>query len=161
MEIEFDKNGLIVPRKIIDLPYEDLERIFVLERKKSQYRAVLYNKYLQYLEDIQTKIGVITFQFINGSFVTLKKKPKDIDIVTFIDYRIYRQKEKEIESLLEKWDLIAEIDGYIVPRSYPGHPFFIQAQLTFEYWKELFSSTRRNKKGEKFQKGFLKITFNE
>jgi len=161
MKVEFDENGLIVPNEIIDLPYDDLERIFVLEREEPQHRAELYKQYLQYLEDIQTKIGAITFQFINGSFVTLKEKPKDIDIVTFIDYRIYRQKEEQIESLSAKWDLIEQIDGYIVPRSYPGHPLFIQAQLILEYWKELFRSTRRNEKGEQFQKGFLKITFNE
>ena len=91
----------------------------------------------------------------------MKDKPNDIDVVSFIDYRVYGKCEEKISPLMEKWKIEGNVDGYIVARSYPGHPHFIFAQLTYEYWKDLFSQTEPNAKKEIFRKGLIKINFYE
>jgi len=34
---------------------------------------------------------------VDGSFVTLKENPKDIDVVTFLDWEVYELREKALE----------------------------------------------------------------
>lgn len=160
MQLKFDDNGLL-NAGIYDLSIEELELIFVKEQKEKVHRNRLFQQYLLYINDIKNRVGTILFQFINGSFTTLKDKPNDIDIVTFLDYRIFRDAKEEVNYLAEKWDSIQEIDGYIIPKSYPGHPLFIQSQLTYEYWFELFSLSRSNESGAGKKKGFIKINFHE
>jgi len=161
MKLQFDKHGLITPKEIIELSLGDFERIFVRERKEKVHRQQIFDEYLRHNEQIQQEIGAILFQFVNGSFTTLKAKPNDIDVVSFIDYRIYRGKEKEIESFKDRKKKGDKVDGYIIVRSYPGHPQFILAQLQYEYWKDLFTQTKPNKKNKAFSKGLIKINFHE
>ena len=161
MKIQFDQNGLIIPKTIMDISLSDLEQIFVNERKEKIHRKKIFEQYLLHNEQIQQQVGDILFQFVNGSFTTLKEKPNDVDVVTFIDYRIFRSKEKAIDLLSKSWNGITEIDAYIIPKSYPGHPLFIQSQLMYEYWKTLFSRTREDDSGKRLEKGLLKINFHE
>ncbi|MFK7933218.1 MAG: hypothetical protein AB8G22_06885 [Saprospiraceae bacterium] len=105
------------------------------------------------------EIGKILFQFVNGSFTTLKAKPKDIDVVSFIDYRIYMKFEEQIIDLCNKWNEVEELDIAILPQSYPGHPLFIQAQLAYEFWTSLFSRTRQDENRKRLPKGLIKINY--
>lgn len=82
MKIQFDKHGLITPKEIIELSLDDFERIFVKERKAKVHRQQIFNEYLRNNEQIQQEVGAILFQFVNGSFTTLKDKPNDIDVVS-------------------------------------------------------------------------------
>lgn len=160
MNIKFDKHELITPKEIIELSLADFERIFVKERTEKEHRQAIFEEYLRHNEQIKQEVGAIIFQFVNGSFTTLKDKPNDIDVVSFVDYRIYRKKEEqilELENLFEKFE---KLDIHIIPKSYPGHPSFIEIQLMYEYWKALFSRTRELN-GTRLGKGLIKINFYE
>lgn len=98
---------------------------------------------------------------MNGSFTTLKAKPNDIDVVSFIDYRIYRKNEERILEFEEYLNQSKALDIHIIPLSYPGHPGFIEIQLMYEYWKALFSRTREENFGRRIGKGLIKIDFYE
>ncbi len=161
MELQFDEHGLITPKKIIELSLVDFERIFVKERTETVHRQKIFEEYLRHNEQIQKEIGPILFQFLNGSFTTLKAKPNDIDVVSFIDYRVFRGQEQNISSLMEAWKAKGSVDGYISARSYPGHPHFILTQLNYEYWKDLFTQTKPNNENQRFLKGLIKINFYE
>jgi len=100
MELQFDKHGLIIPKEIIELSLVDFEHIFVKERKEKVHRQAIFEEYVRHNEQIQKEIGPILFQFVNGSFTTLKNKPNDIDVVSFIDYRVYNKKVEAMENLL-------------------------------------------------------------
>ena len=161
MDIQFNEHELITPKEIITLSLDNFERIFVKEQQEKAHRQKIFDQYLQHNEQIQKEIGAILFQFVNGSFTTLKAKPRDIDVVSFIDYPIYRKHEEKISPILEKWKIEANIDGYIAARSYPGHPHFIYTQLNYEYWKDLFTQSKPNEKKDTFSKGLIKINFYE
>jgi len=159
MEITFDEHGLIQPKEIIEISVEKLHHIFVEEREEKSYREKLFQRYLTYTASIEKNIGKILFQFVNGSFSTLKEKPKDIDLVSFIHYSDYKSKQAEIELFLSDWENVVEIDGFIAPFSYSGHPHFIESQLSYEYWKSLYSFTRKQENGQSLSKGLIKINF--
>lgn len=160
MNIEFDKHGLITPKEIMELSLGDFERIFVKERVAKDHRQQIFDEYLRHNEQIKKEVGAILFQFVNGSFTTLKDKPNDIDVVSFVDYRIYRKKEEKILELESQFDKFDKLDIHIIPKSYPGHPSFIEIELMHEYWKALFSRTREVN-GTRLGKGLIKINFYE
>ncbi len=101
MELQFDEHGLLTPKEIIELSLVDFEHIFVKERKGKIHRQQIFEQYLKHNQQIEKEIGNILFQFVNGSFTTLKIKPNDIDVVSFIDYRVFRKSEDKISPLME------------------------------------------------------------
>ena len=96
-------------------------------------------------------------QYINGSFVTKKENPKDIDIVTFLDFEVYEKREKS-KSLDKFWSFSLEdkgIDAYLV-RDYPKeHSLHYKTLELKEVWDDLYSMRKRRQPS----KGFLKIIF--
>ena len=161
MELQFDEHGLITPKEIIELSLVDFERIFVKERKEKAHRQTIFEEYVKHNEQIQKEIGPMLFQFVNGSFTTLKAKPNDIDVISFIDYRVFRGKEEKASNMMATWKSKGKVDGYSAAKSYPGHPHFIITQLNYEYWKDLFTLTKPNDHNQHFRKGLIQINFHE
>jgi len=157
--IQFDKNGYIVPYEIIEVSLADFEKFFVSGLVEEKRRKEIFEVYLRYLSELFETVGKEFFQLVDGSFTTTKELPRDIDLTTFVDYRIYKQNFGAIQKLSEKWNRERMIDSYLVPISYPGHPHFAETQLTFEYWKSLFSFSRRESPNQ--SKGLIKINFHQ
>ncbi len=155
----FDEHGFITPYEIVEISLKEFEEIFVNSREERHYRGDLFRNYLEYLEAIKNIIGQEFFQLVNGSFTTLKLKPKDIDFVTFVDYRVLRNCEDAVNALTESGKERFGLDGFFAPHSKPGHSYFMHAQLIFEYWRNLFSFTRSDDKGHFLPKGVIKMTF--
>lgn len=52
-------------------------------------RKELFDAFIKYNEDFKKNCNLeVLHQWVNGSYVTKKAKPGDIDLVTFLDYRI-------------------------------------------------------------------------
>lgn len=91
------------------------------------------------------------YQWINGSFVTRKARPKDIDVVSFINHEVYAGIEPQFRELRLKY---SGVDAYFV-RVYPeGHSRRFITQFDQIEWRHLFSTDRRRRK-----KGFIQINF--
>jgi hypothetical protein len=98
--------------------------------------------------------------WVDGSFVTHKRTPNDLDIVVFIDSDRIDQKHDLFQSQLshEHLQTIYRIDAYWV-KVYPeSHPFYHHTLADKAYWLNLFTRTYRNRQGVSFKKGFLDIT---
>jgi hypothetical protein len=99
-------------------------------------------------------------QWINGSFVTQKKNPQDIDLVTFIDYKVIGQLGNRLDDFKagQSW-ITYEVDAYIIPVYPQGHVQFKFTEFDLAEWLDLFSHTKLNRNGQKFEKGFLEIFY--
>lgn len=159
--IQFDKQGYLFPHEIIELSLVDFEANFVLNLPDKDRRKEIFELYLQYLSELFEVVGKEFYQLVNGSFTTKKELPGDIDLTTFVDYRICRDCEDEIISFGNKWENKRLIDCYIVPISYQGHPRFLQSQLAYEYWENLYSMSKPDEKGDSKPKGLIKINFSK
>ncbi|MCU0471309.1 MAG: hypothetical protein MUF58_22260 [Arcicella sp.] len=151
--MQFDENGFLQPYEIIQISVEDLEKIFVWndDRKK------LFDEYLDYIIFLkQFELGSF-FQWIDGSFISTKIKPNDIDIVTFIEFKEHEQHYKEIAKLQHQF---SSLDTYFV-KVYPqNHPSAFLYELDKTEWNFQFSFSRKNPKtGKSFKKGFVQINF--
>lgn len=154
--MDFDNYGHLVPYDIIDTDLAAFERIFVTDFTHSSTRSGIFEAYLNYLSDLKQIIGGGFYQWIDGSFTTLKRNPNDIDLVTFVDFGTYQRYEKQLEEVRKiRFRRGNKIDGYFV-KCYPETHH--QRQL-FEFdrlqWQFDFGRSFVNKR----EKGIIQINF--
>jgi len=151
--MQFDENGFLTPFKIIETDFEEFKETFVTNTR----REYLFEEYFRFLQTLQGLGLGSFFQWINGSFVTQKNAPKDMDVVTFIDYRNLSSKT---EKALPKIFRTETLDCYFVV-SYPEeHKSYNLYKMDRAEWYFLFSTTRRDMKtGKTWNKGFVQLNF--
>lgn len=79
----FDQNGNLSAGFIRGTIGEFKER-FVVEFENSRTRGDIFNRYIDYCERMEY-LEVAIKQWVDGSYVTNKENPNDIDLVTHID----------------------------------------------------------------------------
>ena len=69
---------------IHDMSLAELKTKFVDKFPHSNRRKAIFDRFSSYVSNLLT-IGIITEVWLNGSFVTSKEEPGDIDAVAFFD----------------------------------------------------------------------------
>jgi hypothetical protein len=143
----FDENGYLTPYEPILVDYETFVKSFV----NNEYRALIFREYKDMLEALFTLSKSTFQQWINGSFVTLKPRPKDIDVVTFIDYQVYSEQEELLGEIRRKY---SKVDAYFIKHYPMHHPMRFITDFDRVEWLHLFSTDRRRR-----PKGFIELNF--
>lgn len=160
--ILFDENGFLTPyNTATSVKLTDIEAYLVKPFPNSTTRQGLYSHYIDYVLDLQNNICPDFVQWINGSFVSQKENPQDIDLVTFIPHTIFEQFEKTLQNYkglaLKK---AKGLDAYLLPLYPEEHKLHYLNELNYQEWRILFSHTRRSPRTNKsFSKGYLSLTF--
>ena len=157
--INFDENGYLLPYEGIEISMETLERIFVNEIPGSKTRKRLFNNYLDYTIQFQQKVFPYFEQWVNGSFVTHKPNPRDIDIVTFLDFEVFKLRESHLDQFLSFTLEGKGIDAYIVPVYPVGHSLHGLGERLKAQWLNRFSFAKADNEDRILPKGFVKIKF--
>jgi hypothetical protein len=92
--LQFDEKGHLIPYDIIELTLAEFEVFFVEGLEDRAHRRGLFDNYLRYLEALKAVVEAPFYQWVDGSFVTLKSSPKDIDVLTFIEYEKLNVKKR-------------------------------------------------------------------
>ncbi|MEM1120570.1 MAG: hypothetical protein AAGJ18_08970 [Bacteroidota bacterium] len=154
-KLTFDKNGYLVPYKMIEVDLATLKFNFVDAFPNSKRRQWLFDNYLRFLYKFQDNVFTYFEQWIDGSFISQKENPKDIDLVTFLDYSIYEKRGEKVLNDFWKFSLEDQyIDSYIVkeyPKDHPKYSVFLSEK---NLWIDRYSTTRTDE-----PKGFLKLVF--
>ena len=162
--MEFDNSGYLFPYKVIETDLETFESIFVSNFESSNTRKKLFQNYLSYIYDFKNQISENFYQWIDGSFVTSKLNPNDIDIVTFLKANIYQDKTSKLFDFQgEKLKKEQKLDCYFV-KEYPvDHKNYeIITHLDSLYWLDSFSKAKlkpNERIGKRHSKGIIKINF--
>lgn len=161
-KLEFDFRGNLKPYDKIELDYEEFVTIFFNGFQESLTRQKIHEQYIQYLKAFQEEITKDFVQWVDGSFISNKLNPKDIDFVTLIDYDVYKAKEKLIESKFRKFGFnnnFKMIDAYAI-KYYPiDHQKHKITDYDLVYWRNWFGETKKNRARKKFPKGFIELKF--
>lgn len=164
MNLSFDVKGYLKPYKKIEIRFGEFKHIFVDNFDKSSSRHQLFKNYEKYITAFNKEITTNYVQWIDGSFVTAKENPKDIDFVTLINFDIFEENEQLIESKfrLKGASITFEgIDAYTL-KVYPEHHKRRRiTEFDKSYWLNWFSETKKNRLKKKFPKGFVEIKFGE
>ena len=147
--IAFDSKGNLPSGKPIQMDLTDLEQHFVF----NLHRHKQFEQYRLYLDELKMLINLPFEQWVDGSFATLKEKPNDIDVVSFIPNDIYQKQEKQLAKL--KKAFYPTLDVYHVCNYSENHRNFVHSQSDRIEWLHLFSRGR----GQKSNKGFITINF--
>jgi hypothetical protein len=97
--LEFDTKGYLKPASPIEVDFKMFEEIFVT----NPYRQQLYEHYIAYLNELKNTIDGHFEQWIDGSFVSKKLKPNDIDILTFVPSSIYTLVDAHLYELKQQY----------------------------------------------------------
>ena len=161
--ITFDEHGYLI--KHYDLNISQFKELFVDKwSRETSTRYAIFEIFEKYLTDFQTTITPDFDMWIDGSFVTQKSNPQDIDFVSFIDHTIYDEKEQLLDNQFRKYgakNFYGQlIDAYICVVHPSNHEKAIITQSDERYWLNQFSYTKPNRQNKKYSKGFIKMKFN-
>jgi hypothetical protein len=146
--INFDEQGYLTPYDVQEITLKDFEESFATNESR-QSLLVEYNAFIEYLNSL----GINNFyQWIDGSFVTKKTTPRDIDVVSFIETKEFKMNEKEL-LLLSK--MFQNIDCYFVEVFLRDDKKYFITETDTSYWFHLFQGTRK----PRVKKGFVQINF--
>jgi len=114
--------------------------------------------------------GLAGMQWVDGSFVTAKAEPSDLDVVTFCDYDLLNRLSPIIEPFYAR-ALSAEKDGvrnygcdtYAVPACAADHAYFPVFEKWRVYWRKYFATVRDPVTGRTIaeDKGFVSLPFGD
>ena len=156
----FNQSGLLVPGSVISSNLNELELEFVTNIPTPE-RITHFEGYKKYSNSLKKLCGNESLvQWIDGSFVTKEPMPKDIDLVTFIDFNLITN----LGNLLQSFKYPAsetnfQVDAYIVAVYPIQHKKYYLYQHDRAYWIDQFDTSRRNRKGNRYTKGFLEIIY--
>lgn len=159
MVINFGDNGFIKPYEVISCDIPTLEKYFVDAFPNSKTRYQLYINYRKYTEDLKSRVSQELVQWINGSFISKKQNPNDIDLVTFIPYKLYEVRESYLENF---WTFNREdegLDSYLVKWYPEEHHLNHRTREQMSEWQKTYRFTKPNNDDVKFPKGFLQLKF--
>lgn len=158
--LEFDTKGFLIPDNVIHSSLQELEQVFV-EGMKTGERKKHFEAYLNYSKELKKLCGDIELiQWIDGSFITKKEDPNDIDLVTFVDF----ESTKAIHHLLDNFGkelskTMYGVDAYIVYTYLLDDKRYFLFQSDKARWVHKFTKTKANRRGQVFKKGFLEVIF--
>jgi hypothetical protein len=157
--LNFDSKGNLKPYKPILCGVKDLKEHLV-DNIESTTRKDNYDKYIKYSSDLKALTGCEIKQWINGSFVTQKINPKDIDLISFLDHETIKKLGTKLDPFKPKisWTTYG-VDAYILEVYPPNHQFLNFTTSDIAQWTEWFGQTRVTRNGIKNKKGFLEIIY--
>jgi hypothetical protein len=99
--IQFDEYGHIFPHQIIELTLPEFQAFFVDGLSDQNHRRELFERYLVFVEDLKRAFQVPFIQWVDGSFITRKEFPGDIDVVTFLPYDVVTKKAVSVQHFIK------------------------------------------------------------
>lgn len=158
--LKFDGRGNLIPYQVIRSSVHELKK-YLVEEIESTTRIDSYEKYVKYSNDLKGLLdGIEIRQWINGSFVTKKKNPKDIDFVTFLNSNDIQRLGNKLDDFIgTRSNETYGVDAYIIEVYPDGSKNAFRTDFDTAEWYHLFSHTKRNRRGNIFNKGFLEIFY--
>lgn len=145
-EFSFDNNGYVSPNLVFQSDIKILQKFAFNTQRK-----LLFDTYLVFIKEIQQLNPDGFIQWVDGSFISQKQNPNDIDIVTFFEIEFYQKNFSKLDSLRDKFPNLDLFFRGIYPQN---HEYYNISQLEMYYWYDLFGWDREDK-----PKGFIELNF--
>ena len=161
-KINFNMRGNLIPSELIKCELDDFYMFFLHNFPESKTRKMILDSFTSFLDKFQKLFNTNIDAWIDGSFVTKKLDPKDIDVVFFIDYELL---ENEKSKLIQDFHQLVNnhieyVDAYLVIKFDENHPNYALYKADYAEWYHLFSKTRPTRSGVRFSKGIIHLTQN-
>lgn len=134
-----DVQFAVLPPGIHDASVADIEGRFVTSLSPNPRRLAVYTGWRQF-RDVLRSLLPIASEYIDGSFITGKPHPKDVDVSFWVaadDLNALSSTAMNGLNALWASGSSYHVDAYIVPECPPGHPQhgdFKHMLWTEDYW---------------------------
>jgi len=161
MKLTFDIRGNLYPPKRIILNPNQLELFFVKSFKEDSSRHKIFINYVEFVQDFKKEITPNFTHWIDGSFISSKKNPNDIDFVTIIEHSVYEEKRDIIDNKfrLKNAKNQYKVDAYTIELYPEGHKKYLICKSDLLYWDNWFGNTKKDWTKKNFPKGYVEINF--
>ncbi|MFD2574437.1 DUF6932 family protein [Spirosoma soli] len=155
--LTFNEFGLLTPAQGFTVTLNNLYDEFVRPFPASETRENLFREWAKYNQMLRQEIGVEFTQWVNGSFVTKKLNPKDVDVVSFIPSHLSRNFKKRLDYYWsDSWEREG-IDAYLV-EIFPDDDYrYPDFRVALTKWYQLYTRTKASGTPPDALKGFLII----
>jgi len=151
--------GLLDPG-IHGMTVDEVAELFVDGTGDHDARRRIFRRWVRHSESLRSLLPVER-QWVDGSFVTDKAVPGDIDVVSFVN-------GPALDALLPATRALVEalvsgpltkatwgVDSYLVPVYPPGHPAAVVTRRGLAAWEKQWSGVR----GSTTKKGFVEVKY--
>jgi hypothetical protein len=158
MALDFLPGSDVLPPGRHTATVDEVEAAFVDAFSNSTRRRPLFESWLAVREAI-TRIVTVETEWLDGSYVTAKDEPNDIDLVTHILGTSLDGLDAADQAMLRGLtsnklsEALHGCDSYICPVYPPGHVHHGAYQAAFAYWDKWFSHDRNGQ-----PKGYVEVT---
>lgn len=163
MEPSFDIRGNLRPYMRIKLDVQHFKSAFIDSFDEDSTRYDLFDRYLGYTENFRNKVTGNFTQWVNGSFVTNKKNPNDVDFVNLVNFSVVEEKEDLIRREFIRNDALKKygLDAFLLIVYPEDHKLSIYTKSDILYWNDWFTKSRKDKSGKRYPKGYVELEFRE
>jgi hypothetical protein len=159
MSFSFNQRGFVKPYKKVESSVDELKHFFVEQYPESRTRQQIIDTYFTYVSEFKAIITPNFIHWLDGSFISKKTNPNDLDFACFVDYNIFKAKKSRIEALTKEFSP-ARLDIYVRPFYPAGHVLNLVTLEDMAYWHELFTHSRQDPlTGLQAPKGFIEIIY--
>ena len=156
-DLQFDEYGFLTPYNLIPADMNTLKRVFVDGFPISTTRQRLFARFEDFTANLRELLPDRYTQWVDGSFVSQKQNPNDIDVLTFVEYNLYNQQRKQFDALNSWHKLQAqEVQAFFVtvyPENHRQRHLYESDRVQWLFdWGRTRSLPRR-------RKGIIELTF--
>lgn len=145
----FNQFGNLIPSNTpILCTFENLLESFAW----NEHRRLLLAELQSFISDVKNLISADTKIWVDGSFVTNKILPNDIDLVLFVNTSVYQDNYNLFKQIRGKF---SNIDAYFVEVFPEDHKKYQHSELDKLEFLHLFSKDRKRR-----NKGFIELKIN-
>ena len=157
--LQFDELGHLKPTGTTELTLPAFELFFVENLDDRAHRRRLFENYLLFLAELKKVVGPTFYQWVDGSFVSQKARPADLDVVTFTDLQTNVQHEHDFIAMRARARIDWKMDANFAvdwDKNMPMPQGFLK---TTEFWQRFYGFSRPDINQVKHPKGFIRLNF--
>ena len=164
MELKFDIRGNLLPPTIISLEWTDFVHYFVTDFAESTTRKRLLTNFIDFINSIQQDFNIDEFKvWIDGSFVSKKLNPRDIDSVFLLDFKVCERYKSVLDNnfFIKELKSTKGLDLYYSSEYPKNHKRHFLSHLNHLYWQDVYGHTRVDENDKQHSKGFIELKFDK
>ncbi len=154
---DFDKNGNLTPYELVEYSLTEIELYFVDSFPNSITRKSIYDGLVNYILDISVYFSNSWSIWIDGSFITTKLNPEDVDIVNVFEWNERLNSNKGIfedNFWADKSKKIYKVDANFMAVYSKKDSRYIDTIEMTKYWYGWFGKSRQP---HEYPKGFIEL----
>jgi hypothetical protein len=161
-DFRFDIRGYLQPTQRFETTIEELKDYFVDAFEESESRNEIFNQYIEFKNIFTSEITPNFVHWLDGSFVSNKNNPNDLDILVLLNSSDFITNKKLIDQKFRLQNAKIEfplLDIYTLTIYDKNHQEYFITQADMIYWDNFWSNSKMNRAKKTFNKGYLEIKF--